>query len=173
MWPVGAGILLGALVCASGCRPIKPMIPRPEEQGQKTVDDAWEKALSPVNRLSHQELLDVLLATQAFYLGMDRVSWRGEKRFSGGLVVTEILYDRTKPEEDRFEFNVYDLAQKRIRHERYTREQIDQTFRELFDPQPEKPGVTQRKQEQAKRLAAAIQLFPTIDEIRRGGRNDP
>src|SRR5450755_4458451 len=81
-----------------GCGPMGngPMPARLEADSQKKIDDAWEKALAPVDHLDHQAMLDTMVVTQAFQAGVDRLEFRSEKKFSGGMVVMEIHFDRTK-----------------------------------------------------------------------------
>jgi hypothetical protein len=118
------------------------MVPRLDEAAQKQVDEAWERALSPVNRLDHQLLLDVFLGTGAYQRGVDKLYFRSEKRYSGGLVVMEVHFDRATPADDRFEVKVHDLNGKLVRQERYGREEVEKTYRELYVdvPPPLKEG---------------------------------
>ena len=44
----------------------------------------------------------------------------------------EIRFDRSSPKEDRFEITAVDKKGKVVRQERYEREQIEKTDRELF-----------------------------------------
>lgn len=103
------------------------MPPRLDPNGQQQIDDAWDQALTPVSRCDGQSLLDLLVTTQAYQLGVDTLAFRSEKRFSGGKVVMEIAYDRSKPGDDRFTVTVSDRAGKPVRVERYGREQVEQT----------------------------------------------
>ena len=117
---------------AVGCGPMqRPLPPRLDDEAQKSVNDGWEKALAPVGRLDNQAILDLLIVTQAYQTGIDKLEFRSEKRFSGGTVVMTILYDRSTPKDDRFEVKVVDAAGKVLREERYGREQIEKTDHEL------------------------------------------
>src|SRR5262245_60372520 len=101
--------LTGALCCilgllASSCGPLPAPLPvRLNGEGQKTMDDAWEKALAANPPLDNQTLLDALLLSQAYQGGVDRLRFQSEKEFSGGVVVMEVEYDRRVPDKDRFE----------------------------------------------------------------------
>jgi hypothetical protein len=105
---------------------------RLDDEGQKSVDQSWDKALDPIDRLAHQPLLDVLLSTQAYQIGVDRLTFRSEKKVAAGKVVMEIDYDRLKPDQDRFELKVYDPAGKLLRQERYRRAEVEETYQDLF-----------------------------------------
>lgn len=115
-----------------GCGPLQRPLPlRLDDEGQKAVDEAWDKVMARVDRFDNQTLLDILIVTQAYQTGVDKLEYRSEKRFSGGMVVMEIRYDRSAPKEDRFEVKVVDGEGKVIRRERYEREQIEKTDEEL------------------------------------------
>lgn len=135
----------------SGCGPLdRPMPARLDDEGQKEVDVAWNAALEPVGKYDRQRWLDTLVGTQAYQNGVDSLTFRSEKAFAGGRVVMEVLFDRTKPEEDRFVVTVLDKAGATIRQEKYNRADVEQTARELADrnspPQPgDPPEVVQRR----------------------------
>jgi hypothetical protein len=117
----------------SGCGPMQlPMPVRLDADGQKAIDESWDKVLSPVDRLDHESLLDLFLCTQAYQTGVDKLVFRSEKKVAVGLVVMEIVYDRLKPDEDRFEMKVYDPKQHLLRHEVYGRKQVEDAYRALF-----------------------------------------
>src|SRR4051794_33313179 len=100
-----------ALAITFGCRPMQmPMPQRFAPELQKEIDDSWNRAFTPPNKLDHDDLLDVMVGTQAYQLGVDAFILRAEKRFAGGTVVMEVWFDRTKSEEDRFELSVRDSA---------------------------------------------------------------
>ena len=46
--------------------------------GQKKISASWEKALQPVDRLDRQAILDALICTQAYQMGVDRLHFRSE-----------------------------------------------------------------------------------------------
>ena len=111
---------------------IVPMVPRLDEESQKTVNAGWERMLSPVDRLDDQTLLDAIIVTGLFQQGVDRVHFRSEKRFSGGMVVMEVHFDRTMPTQDRFEISVLGPGGKTLRTERYDRKAVEDTYQVLF-----------------------------------------
>jgi hypothetical protein len=120
-------------LCTAACGPLQtPMPPRLDDEGQKAIDESWDKALSPVDRFDHQGILDLLISTQAYQVGVDRLTFRSEKRFSAGTVIMEISFDRLAPEMDRFEITMLDLAGKPVRKETYDRKKVESTYRELF-----------------------------------------
>jgi hypothetical protein len=107
------------------------MPPRLDAGGQKQIDDAWNQALTPLNNYDNQALLDLLVTTQAYQIGVDSLTFRSEKTVLIGKVVMEIAFDRAKPLEDRFTVTVSDKAGKVLRTERYGREQVEVTFATL------------------------------------------
>ena len=117
----------------TGCGPMQvPMAPRLDDQGQKKIDEAWDQAVQPVNRYDHQALLDVLLVTRAYQAGVDKLTFRSEKRVATGTVVMEVHYDRAIPGEDRFEVQFVDRDGRKVRKERYSREEVEKTYKELL-----------------------------------------
>jgi hypothetical protein len=135
---------------------------------QKAFDDGWNRSLTPPEKLGHQELLDVLVGTQAYQLGIDTLTFRAEKRFVGGKVVMEVWFDREKPNDDRFEVTVYDTVGKLVRTERYTRKEIDDTYHALFVILPDDNGVVKeapaRRADHEARWEKIRSLFPEIKE---------
>jgi hypothetical protein len=131
-WLVACGA--AALAAVVGCGPMQsPMPVRLDDRDQKKIDESWEKALAPVDRYDHQAWLDIMLVTQAYQLGVDRLNFHSEKRFSGGTVVMEINYDRARPDSDRFEVRVLDKQGKVLRSESYGRADVENTYKELFN----------------------------------------
>ena len=130
-----AGLVACCAVAVVGCGPINRPIPeRLSDESQKQVDDAWNAALTPVGKHDHQTWLDVLIGTYAYQIGVDQLEFRSVKRWTGGTVVMEAKFDRAKPAEDRFTVMVNDQAGKPLRTERYTREEVERTARELTPP---------------------------------------
>lgn len=120
-------------LAVSGCGPLQTPLPsRLNDEQQKSINESWDKSLSPVDRFNNQSLLDILMATGAYQLGVDKLEFRSEKSFSGGVVVMEVRFERLAPERDQFTVTVQDRQGKVIRQERYGREQIETTYRELF-----------------------------------------
>lgn len=161
------------LLVLAGCGPFHnvPMPPRPDEEMQQQIDASWDKILTPVGQLNSQELLDVMIGTGAYQIGVDRLSFTSEKRFSGGKAVMEVHFDRAVPADDRFEVKIYDLNGQMVRAERDGRAIIEQTNNELSerfpDPpqgQPDPPEVAERRAIKEKRLARIEALFPKKKE---------
>jgi hypothetical protein len=165
-----------AIVPLVGCGPMGsgPMPPRLDADEQKKIDDAWDNALTPVDNLDRQATLDTLIVSQAFQAGVDRLEFRSEKKFTGGLVVMEIHFDRAKPNDDRFEVTVRNQAGKELRHLVYNRTEVETAYRELNDPRytqpqgpnqpPVQPADVKKREEVQKRRAAVENLFPKPDE---------
>jgi hypothetical protein len=154
---------------AVGCGPLPVFLPqRLEEARQKAVDDAWEKALSPVGQHDNQTLLDILIVTQAHQTGVDKFEFRSEKKFSGGGVIMTMRYDRATPKDDRFEIKVVDADGKVLRQERYGREQIERTSKELVQ---DANSLSQKKEQgtaspdELKKLAAIEARLAVIEAI--------
>ena len=120
-------LALPGLACALtfavvGCGPMtSPMPARFDPDSQKEIDAAWDRAFAPAGKLERQELLDVMVGTQAYQLGIDTFHLKATKKFAGGTVVMEVTFDRARPDDDRFEVSVYDESGKLVRQERYTR----------------------------------------------------
>ncbi len=151
--------LVGAALGLAGCGPLPaPMPARLTDEEHKEVQESWERALAPVGRLDHQHLLDVLVGTGAYQYGVDTLDFRSEKRYSGGKVVMEIHFDRAAPAGDRFEVRVTDLVGRTVREERYSRAEIEQTYRDLAHPQAAANG--QPAQDAAARWERIKELFP-------------
>jgi hypothetical protein len=145
---------------------------RLDEATQKQVDNAWDHALAPVDRLNHQALLDGLLASQAYQVGVDRLELRSEKRCAAGLVVMEIRFDRRLPADDQFSVRLQDSSGKILRQELFGREEIERTYQELFVEMPElerregagtlTPEEAQRSKVLKRREAALDEVFPDL-----------
>jgi hypothetical protein len=165
----------GVLIFSLGCGPMRqPMAERLDKKAQQKVDEAWESALSPVNRLDHQPLLDVFVGTGAYQRGVDKLNFRSEKRFSGGTVVMEVMFEREFPDKDRFEVTVLDRQGKQLRREVYGRKEVEQTYKDLWKqhrkPEPEEeqnPEAAEkvRKYKETEARWKEIQkFFPKDDE---------
>lgn len=159
-----------------GCGPMGsgPMPPRLDADQQKSIDDSWNKALTPPNNLDNQAILDALVLTHAYEIGVDRLTFRSEKAFSGGTVVMEIHFDRAKPNDDRFELKILDKTGVQVRHIVYNREQVEGTYKELNDKKfagprggndpPLAPDEEKKREDVQKRIAAVEKMFPKRDE---------
>jgi hypothetical protein len=154
---------------------------RPDEESQKAIDESWERALSPVNRFNHQALLDLLVGTQCYEVGVDKLTFRSEKKFSGGTAVMEISYDRLAPQKDRFEVTVLDPKGKEVRRESYDRNTVDTTYHDLYVEcerlrKMKEQGVATKEDVQKlagyeARWAVIQQAFPQAKEDRQNGQN--
>ena len=68
-----------AFLTAVGCGPMKTPLPaRLDDETQKKVDESWDRAFTPADRLVRQDLLDVMVGTQAYQLGVDTFALRAE-----------------------------------------------------------------------------------------------
>ncbi len=171
---VQLGLVFLAVV---GCGPLQaPMAPRPDAEAQKEIDEAWDRVLGPVDHLDHQALLDVLMFTKAYEVGVDRLTFRSEKQVTAGTVVMEVHYDRLKPAEDRFEVQLVDMAGGVLRKERYGRDEVERTYKELFvegeqlrhkgGPTPEE---ARKLAQYEARLKAIQEIFPKADQAKKEG----
>jgi hypothetical protein len=165
-----------SLVCSSlvvlvvaGCGPMQTPLPsRPDAEQQKGIDESWDNALRPLDRFDHQGLLDLLMVSKAYELGVDKLSFRSEKKVALGTVVMEVHYDRLKPAEDRFEMQLLDGAGKVLRQERYDRDVIEKTYKELFvecEQLRRKKDRGQATPEELKKLTGYEARFKTIEEV--------
>lgn len=151
-----------ALILIAGCGPLQMPLPeRLDPETQTKIDEGWSKAFAPVNRFDHQGLLDVMVGARAYQLGVDSLAMKSEKRFAGGRAVMEVQYERTKPEQDRFEVTIYDDRGKMLRSERFDRSEIEATYRTLHETIPENaPDTKTRRAEQEARWNRVGELFP-------------
>ena len=156
------------LFCLAGCGPmIAPMPVRLDVDSQKQIDGEWEKSLTPVDRLDRQLWLDVFVGTGVYQYGVDKLYFRSEKSYSGGLVVMEIHFDRALPNDDRFEVKVIDPNGKIVRTERYGRDAVEKTYRDLIDAEskdPAKPNPPDIDEKQAARWAKIREFLPNAGE---------
>jgi hypothetical protein len=143
-----------ASLAVVGCGPMRTPLPaRLDPETQKKIDDGWDKAFAPADRLGRQDLLDVMVGVQAYQLGVDTFSLRAEKRLAGGRVVMEVAFDRARPDDDRFEVGVYGAAGRPVRSERYSRKEIEETYDALFVIPPENPNNPDPPELAARRAA--------------------
>jgi len=163
-----------ALLAAVGCGPMQTPLPaRLDDETQKKIDESWDRAFAPADRLVRQDLLDVMVGTRAYQLGVDTFALRAEKRLADGRVVMEVAFDRGRPGDDRFEVSVYDAAGKLVRSERFSREEIDETCGVLFGVPPENPNAPDPPAVAARRAAHKARwekinaLFPGADDVRK------
>lgn len=159
---------------AGGCGPMsQPMAARLDVEAQKEVDAAWDRALEPVGRLDRGRWLDLFVGAQVYQVGVDRLSFRSEKRFRGGLVIMEVSYDRAAPDGDRFEVRVLDREGRVARRESYGRAEVEKAYRDLFDTLPAEPRegegleVARRRAEQKARWDAIAEYVPSAGEKKR------
>jgi len=147
---------------------------RLDDESQKQIEEAWNKALSPITKHDHQTLLDLLIMTGAYQNGVDELYLRSSKRFQAGLVVMEMHFDRLLPDNDRFIVQVLDFQGKLLRQESYDRQEIEKTNNELSIQEGElknkkaagnaTPAELTRVEELEVRLATIEQAFPRFEE---------
>lgn len=153
---------LVAVFVAAGCGPLhQPMPARLDADTQKDIDAAWDAAVTPVEKYDRGRWLDALIGTRAYQVGVDTLHLRSEKAVAGGRVVMQIVFDRAKPDDDRFVVTVFDPAGVVVREERYSRADVDQTVRDLYDTPPGVVGAAA----DARRRAAADARWKQIEEI--------
>jgi hypothetical protein len=126
--------LLIIAAMTAGCGPLAtPMVERPNEDDQKSLDDSWNRALTPTDKLTRQEWLDLFVGANAYQAGVDKLHMRSEKAFSEGSIVMEVHYDRFSPEVDLFEVSVFDTTGQLQRREQYTRKDVEMARSNLFE----------------------------------------
>jgi hypothetical protein len=163
-----------SVLALSGCGPMGsgPMPPRLQDDEQKQVDESWNNALTPVDKLDRQAILDALVLSQAYQAGVDKLLFRSEKKCAAGTVIMEIHFDRSKPDQDRFDFRIVGANGQVLRELTYNRQEVEATYKDLhdpkFDPNRQPPqglqGDEARKREEVKkRTEAVVQLFPKRD----------
>ena len=163
----------------SGCGPLQsPMPPRLDDEDQKSINESWEKVLTPVDRYDDQSLLDIFTGTQAYEVGVDKLDFRSEKSFSGGVVVMEVHFDRLTPEKDRFDVKILNREGGVLRQASYTRKQVETTNHQLIEEHntwKRKQAEGQASPEEIKRLegfearrALIEKVFPKIKDEQSG-----
>jgi hypothetical protein len=159
-------------IAVAGCGPLSsPMPPRLDDNAQKNADKSWNDAFTPADRLDRQTLMDAFLVSQAYQTGVDRLTMRSEKKLDSGMLVMEIHFDRAKPDVDRFEVTLHNPAGQQIRHETYSRADVERTQTELSPPALG-PGATEAQQKEwarqnelaAKRLEFVQNLLPRLEK---------
>jgi hypothetical protein len=152
---------VGLVLCcaAVGCGPMtRPLPERLTDNDQKQVDAAWDAALAPVSKHDRQTWLDVMVGAYAYQAGVDQFEFRSVKRWAGGTVVMEAKFDRATPADDRFVITVNDPAGKPLRVERYTREDVERTVKELT--QPHAPDTNPAKIDYEARMKRITDILP-------------
>ena len=76
------------VLALSGCGPMGsgPMPPRLDDNEQKQIDESWDKALTPVDRLDRRAVLVALVLSQAYQAGVDKLTFHSEKKCAAGTV---------------------------------------------------------------------------------------
>ncbi len=111
LWSVTA---LGVIV---GCGPLSmPMVARLGADDQARVDRAWEHLTARVTEVDRTLLLDAMIASQMYQIGVDQLEMVSVKNLSGGQVTMRVNFNRLRPEDDRFTFAYVD-ARTRVRRE--------------------------------------------------------
>lgn len=119
--------IIALLVPTVGCLLHSSPLPmRLDDETQRGVNDAWQNALTPVDRLDRDLLLDVMLNYAMYWHGVDRVRATAEKDLISGRVIMEVSFDRSQPpESDTFSITVVDASDRILRVERFSRFDID------------------------------------------------
>ena len=147
------------LLVLAACGPLLvPMSGRLGDEDQRKVDQGWERALAPVDRLTHGEWLDLFVGASIFEEGVDKLSFHSEKAFSGGTVVMEIEFERARPAADRFTMEVRDRAGAVLRREVYSRDDVLRAARGLFRREANDDPAAREAREQ--RWAKIREYFP-------------
>jgi len=136
-----------------------------DDKGQQQVEEKWNAAFTPPDKLDRQGLLDAFLISQAYQVGVDRLVLRSEKKLARGRVEMEISYERLKPDDDRFEVRVYDENGQLVRHERYNRADVERTESELAAADGK--GDSDAKREARRRIERIKQLMPVVEDDKR------
>lgn len=161
---VSFSLCVGLMVGCNG--PLSAPLPaRLSDQNQKSADEVWTAALTPINKYDRQTWLDAFVLVKVYEYGAELVTFRSEKKWSGGKVVMEVHFERAKAEDDRFEMTVYDHAGKVLRKERYSRGDVEQTIQDLLVNKvvPEPQEVKARRDARDARLKRLEEMF-TVPE---------
>jgi hypothetical protein len=121
-------ILLSAAMFAGCHGPLyRPMPVRLDVEQQIQVDQVWRNMLTPPERLDHTLLLDTIITMHANQVGVDHIRMISEKdRVNDGIVIMEMRFDRERPERDEYTLRYIGASGEELRHERYTRAEIEE-----------------------------------------------
>jgi hypothetical protein len=117
-----------------------PMSLRLSDEDQQKIDAVWNNMLTPVNRVEHETLLDVTVSNWLYQWGVDRLHFVSEKYLPSGKVVMEIDCDRANPAADQFTITVLNDRGQTIRRERYSRAEVDESAKMLWNASKEARG---------------------------------
>lgn len=162
---------LCVFLLVAGCSGIVPMPDRLGDVRQNKLDDGWSRVASGEAGIDREYLLDIIIVTNAWHVGVDRLDLRVERSAGAGTVVMETHYDRRTPEADRFVVTFHDAAGRPIRSETYSREALVDAARVSLasgsncssvptsneDESPEQAAIREALRA---RLARVRQLFP-------------
>lgn len=157
---------VGVVACCAlvGCGPMTGPMPQPlPDDKQKELDDAWTKALTPVDKHDRQQWLDVVVTAYPYQCGVEELHLRSVKKWDGGTVVMEIRTNRATPDDDSITVTVLDKAGKQLRTEKYLRSEVERTTREFEgkrrDGQPLTPAEEAAIEARVKRVEAIMPDF--------------
>lgn len=162
-----------SLLIIASCGPLQvPMGRQLDQNQQAAVDAGWQRALEFDDELGRQGWLDMMVGTLAFEHGVDRFHFKSEKEVGARLVVMEVWFDRSKPDDDAFEITVFDDERKIVRKERYTRSDVEESIAVMYQqPETVTPpvGVGQDewrrlREKQEERRARIKLLFPDAND---------
>jgi hypothetical protein len=132
-----------------------------EPDAQRQVDATWANMLTPVDRLDRDLLLDVVVTSYLYQLGVDTLHLTATKHLdeAGRIVTMAIDCDRASPATDQFTITIADGKGRTLRRERYTRADIEECGQRNTDPRippvtkdgspppaPDFPEAQQRRQ---------------------------
>jgi hypothetical protein len=108
------------------------MVPRPSEESQQLIDDAWRNILA--NKLDRDTLRDTFAWSHLYIAGVDRADYHAEKRIDDKLILMDVTYNQSHPALDTFRIHIVDEAGHTIRNETYSRDDIAITIPLLAQP---------------------------------------
>lgn len=157
---------VGVVACCAlvGCGPMTGPMPQPlPDDKQKELDDAWTKALTPVDKHDRQQWLDVIVTAYPYQCGVEELHLRSVKKWDGGTVVMEIRTNRANPDDDSITVNVLDKTGKQLRTEKYMRWEVERTTMAFEGKHPDgqklTPAEEQAREARVKRVEAIMPDF--------------
>lgn len=152
---------------------VKPMPQRLDEGAQQRCDYGWQHLVAQGDEVEHTDMLDVLLLTQVWHVGVDRLYLRSEKQVGDVRVVMETTFEHDLPDDDAFSVTFYDVNGQVLRQERFTAGEMDEAialFYQTADGEVENETPAEREVRLARvaerdfRLQRAMELFPAPPE---------
>ncbi|MCC7292980.1 MAG: hypothetical protein IT449_13040 [Phycisphaerales bacterium] len=109
-----------------------PMVARLGADDQAKLDRAWEHLIAHVTEADRTLLLDAMIVSQMYQIGVDQLDMVSVKRLPGGQVTMRVRFDRLRPEGDRFSFTYADARTRVLREESFEFGEVAERYAFLY-----------------------------------------